>query len=108
MYRQIFLHEDDRVYQRILWRQNGQIKTFQLNTLTFGVSSSSYLVIRTIHKLTEDEGDAYPIAARVFRTHLYVDDLLTETNTIDEACALRNDIITLLAQDGFNTTMGIE
>lgn len=39
MYRQILLHEDDRRFQRILWRENGEIKTFQLNTLTFGVSS---------------------------------------------------------------------
>ncbi|XP_011867526.1 PREDICTED: uncharacterized protein LOC105561808, partial [Vollenhovia emeryi] len=48
MYRQILLHEDDQIYQRILWRQNDQIKTLQLNTLTFGVSSSPYLAIRTI------------------------------------------------------------
>lgn len=74
----------------------------QLNTLTFGVSSSPYLAIRTIHKLTEDEGDAYPAAARILRTHLYVDDLLTGVNTIDEARALRDDIIALLAQGGFN------
>lgn len=102
MYRQISLHEDDQACQRILWRQNGQIKTLQLNTLTFGVSSSPYLAIRTIHKLTKDEGDAYLAAARVLRTHLYVDDLLTGVNTIDEARALRDNIIALLAQDDFN------
>ncbi|XP_070170934.1 uncharacterized protein [Polyergus mexicanus] len=102
MYRQILLHEDDRIYQRILWRQNKHIKTFQLNTLTFGVSSSPYLAIRTVQKLADDEGDAYPIAARVLKTHLYVDDLLTGTNTISEARALRDDIITLLSRGGFN------
>jgi len=59
MYRQILLHEDDQIYQRILWRQNDQIKTFQLNTLTFGVSSSAYLAIRTVLKLADDERDAY-------------------------------------------------
>ncbi|XP_011867405.1 PREDICTED: uncharacterized protein LOC105561748, partial [Vollenhovia emeryi] len=83
MYRQILLHEDDQMYQRILWRQNDQIKTLQLNTLTFGVSSSPYLAIRTIQKLADDEHDAYPDAARVLKTHLYVDDLLTEDNPAD-------------------------
>ncbi|XP_011883759.1 PREDICTED: uncharacterized protein LOC105570914, partial [Vollenhovia emeryi] len=83
MYRQILLHEDDQIYQRILWRQNDQIKTLQLNTLTFGVSSSPYLAIRTIKKLADDEHDAYPDAARVLKTHLYVDDLVTEDNPAD-------------------------
>ncbi|XP_011859009.1 PREDICTED: uncharacterized protein LOC105556522 [Vollenhovia emeryi] len=102
MYRQILLHEDDQMYQRILWRQNDQIKTLQLNTLTFGVSSSPYLAIRTIQKLADDEHDAYPDAARVLKTHLYVDDLLTGTNTVSEARALRDDIITVLSRGGFN------
>ncbi|XP_018377310.1 PREDICTED: uncharacterized protein LOC108770304 [Trachymyrmex cornetzi] len=102
MYRQVILHQDDRTYQRILWRQDGQIKTFQLNTLTFGVSSSPYLAIRTIHKLADDERDAYPNAAEVLKTHLYVDDLLTGAETIDKARSLRDEIITLLSRDGFN------
>jgi len=102
MYRQILLHENDQIYQRILWRQNDQIKTFQLNTLTFGVSSSPYLAIRTVQKLADDERDAYPDAARVLKTHLYVDDLLTGTNTVSEARALRDDIITILSRGGFN------
>lgn len=48
MYRQVLIHEEDRRYQRILWREDGRIKTYQLNTLTFGVSSSPFLAIRTI------------------------------------------------------------
>ncbi|RLU25767.1 hypothetical protein DMN91_001926 [Ooceraea biroi] len=45
MYRQVWVHGDDRRYQRVLWRRNGVIRTFQLNTLTFGVSSSSFLTV---------------------------------------------------------------
>jgi hypothetical protein len=41
MYLQIILHEDDRRYQRLLWRRNGEIETLQFHTLTFGVSSPS-------------------------------------------------------------------
>ncbi|XP_011883162.1 PREDICTED: uncharacterized protein LOC105570513 [Vollenhovia emeryi] len=106
MYRQILLHEDDQIYQRILWRQNDQIKTLQLNTLTFGVSSSPYLAIRTIKKLAGDEHDAYPDAARVLKTHLYVDDLLTGTNTVSEARELRDDIITVLSRGGLISDNG--
>lgn len=74
----------------------------QLNTLTFDVSSSSFLAIRTIQKLADDERDKYLIAARIIKTDLYVDDLLTGANTIEKARTLRDKIIALLAQGGFN------
>ncbi|XP_039311874.1 uncharacterized protein LOC105204988 [Solenopsis invicta] len=102
MYRQILVHDEDRRYQRILWRKNGKIKTFQLNTLTFGIASSPFLAIRTIQKLADDERSSYPRAAEVIESHLYVDDLLTGTETIDEARKLRDDIISLLALGGFS------
>ncbi|XP_066585567.1 uncharacterized protein [Prorops nasuta] len=101
MYRQVLLHEEDRKYQKVLWRQQGVIRTFQLNTLTFGVSSSPFLAIRTVHKLAEDEAENYPKASKIIKEHLYVDDLLTGANTIEEARSLRNEIITLLSKGGF-------
>lgn len=39
---------------------------------------------------------------RIFKKHMYVDDLLTGTNTIEEARVLRDEIIILLARGGFN------
>ncbi|XP_072763659.1 uncharacterized protein [Anoplolepis gracilipes] len=102
MYRQIWLHENDKIYQRLLWRHGHQIKTLQLNTLTFGVSSSPYLAIRTIHKLVDDEGAEFPVTAQVLKNHLYVDDLLTGANIIDEARAVRDDVTALLSRGGFH------
>ncbi|XP_039305157.1 uncharacterized protein LOC105203973 [Solenopsis invicta] len=99
---QVQVHNDDRRYQRIIWRRDGEIKTFQLNTLTFGVASSPFLAIRTIQKLAEDEQHLYPRAAEVLKSHLYVDDLLTGAETIDDARILRDEVITLLARGGFN------
>ncbi|XP_025997894.2 uncharacterized protein LOC113006176 [Solenopsis invicta] len=102
MYRQIWLHEDDQRYQRVLWRYNNEIRTFQLNTITFGVASSPFLAIRTVHKLADDDGDRFPDAARLLKTHLYVDDLLIGTDTVEEARRLRDEVIALLARGGFN------
>lgn len=72
MYRQILIHKDDRKYQRILWRYNGQIRTFELNTVTFGVSSAPFLAIRTIQKLADDEQSNFPIASKILKRDLYV------------------------------------
>ncbi|XP_011882321.1 PREDICTED: uncharacterized protein LOC105570019, partial [Vollenhovia emeryi] len=101
MYRQVSLHESDRRYQRILWRRDGEIMTFQLNTLTFGVASSPFLAIRTIQKLADDECNACPRAAEILKAHLYVDDLLTGAGSIEEARAIRDEIVELLARGGF-------
>ncbi|XP_018376447.1 PREDICTED: uncharacterized protein LOC108769758 [Trachymyrmex cornetzi] len=101
MYRQVWVHQEDRHYQRILWRVNNEVETFQLNTLTFGVFSSSFLAIRTIQKLADDECHAYPKAAKILKQHLYVDDLLTGADTIIEARTIRDDIIALLSRGGF-------
>lgn len=101
MYRQVVMHEDDRRYQRILWRVNDKIETFQLNTVTFDVSSSPFLAIRTVQRLTEDEQYAFPRAADILKSHLYVDDLLIGAETIEETRVVRDEIIALLARDGF-------
>ncbi|XP_066596913.1 uncharacterized protein [Prorops nasuta] len=102
MYRQVWVSESDRCYQRILWRQNNKIQTFELKTLTFGVASSPFLAIRTIHKLADDEMVYYTKASKVLKTDLYVDDLLTGVETVQEACSLRDEIIRLLAKGDFN------
>lgn len=78
------------------------IKTFQLNTLTFGVSSAPFLAIRIIQKLADDERDTFPIAAKILKNHLYVDDLLTGAESIGEIRAIRNEIIALLNRGGFS------
>ncbi|KYN45073.1 hypothetical protein ALC56_00547 [Trachymyrmex septentrionalis] len=97
----VLLHEDDRRYQRILWRRNGRIETLQLDTLAFGVFSSLFLAIHVIQKLADDERHAYPRAIEIIKKHLYVDDLLTEANTIVEVREIRNEIIALLSRGGF-------
>ena len=69
MYRQVQLHDEDRVFHRILWRENANepIKVYALNTVTFGTASAPFLAIRTLHQLAEDEGDEYPGAAIILK-----------------------------------------
>ncbi|XP_044005854.1 uncharacterized protein LOC122850862 [Aphidius gifuensis] len=102
MYRQILLHKDDRAYQRILWRVGDQIRTFELNTVTFGITSSPFLAIRTIHQLADDEANHFPRAAHILKNDLYVDDLLTGASNISETRQLRDEIVKLLKRGQFN------
>lgn len=102
MYRQVLVHEDDRRFQRMLWHDNGEIKTFQLNTLMFGVSSVSFLAIHTVQKLADDKGHAYSKAAKALKEELYVDDLLFGSKFINEVRIIRDEIIALLLRGNFS------
>ncbi|XP_076384172.1 uncharacterized protein LOC143262191 [Megalopta genalis] len=101
MYRQFIVRPDDRAYQRILWRDSrGEIATFELNTVTFGLSSAPYLAIRCLHQLADDEQDATPTASVILKRNLYVDDLLTGADTIEEAQVIQRQITRLLRKGG--------
>ena len=77
MYRQIQIHPDDRKFQRVFWYHQGEIKPFELNTVTFGVSSAPFLAIRTLQQLADDESSDFPRASAFLKRDMYVDDLLT-------------------------------
>ncbi|XP_015124395.1 uncharacterized protein LOC107046317 [Diachasma alloeum] len=76
--------------------------TTKLNTVTFGLASAPYLVIRCLSQLAEDEGKDYPEAALRIKRDLYVDDLLTGADSLEEALKLRDDITTVLKRGGLN------
>ena len=101
MYRQILMHPEDRRFQRIFWYHEGEIRVFQLNTVTFGVSAAPFLAIRTIHQLANDESSSFPLGSEVLKRDLYVDDLLTGANTYGELMRIRDQVIQVLKRGGF-------
>ncbi|XP_076382764.1 uncharacterized protein LOC143260624 [Megalopta genalis] len=103
MYRQFLVRPEDRQYQRILWRDNKNcVKTYELNTVTFGLSAPPYLAIRCLKQLAQDEGHQFPFAAKILQRDFYVDDALTGASTIQEALTLRNELTQLLHSAGLN------
>lgn len=56
MYRQVQIHPDDRVYQRIVWLNDAnEMTTFELKTVTYGCSSAPYLATKALTQLATDE-----------------------------------------------------
>ncbi|XP_063993427.1 uncharacterized protein LOC135171065 [Diachasmimorpha longicaudata] len=102
MYRQVLVRPEDRKYQRILWRNDdGPVRTFQLNTVTFGLSAAPYLAIRSIHQLVEDDGHLYPIGAQALKNDCYVDDLISGADTRQGAIAIQQEAEYLVQRGGF-------
>jgi len=83
MYRQVWVHPDDRCLQRILWRKtpNQPVTTYELNTVTCGTASAPFLTTKCLQKLIEYEAINYPEAAKMASDGFYVDDLLWEQIT---------------------------
>lgn len=103
MYLQILIEPSHQNFQLVLWRKKNTepLSIYKLTRVTFGVNSSPYLAIRTLHQLADDEGDAYPEAARVLRSHTYVDDIISGADTLEEVLSLQEQLISLLAKGGF-------
>ncbi|XP_050597872.1 uncharacterized protein LOC126925909 [Bombus affinis] len=103
MYRQILVRPEDRKYQLILWRNsNGEVETYQLNTVTFGLSTAPYLALRCLKQLAEDEGHRFPRASSVVQRDFYVDDALTGADIKEELISVRHEITDLLRSAGLN------
>lgn len=95
MYRQVLVDSKQPAMQRILWRddENKEIETFELLTVTYGISPASFLATRCLLYLVTEESRDYPQAATAVARDFYVDDLLTGADSLEEARTLRDQII---------------
>ncbi|XP_055527562.1 uncharacterized protein LOC129720153 [Wyeomyia smithii] len=83
MFRQMWVHPDDRKFQQILWRNNPSEpnRKYQLKTVTYGLASSPFHAARVLNQLATDEGHRFPLAVPVIRKGTYVDDVLRSTKS---------------------------
>ncbi|XP_055922737.1 uncharacterized protein LOC129953521 [Eupeodes corollae] len=102
MYRQVLVHPSHRSLQYILWRENPQtpIKTYQLNTITYGTSSAPFLAIRCLKFLADTNQDRFSLGASCLRTDFYVDDMLTGADDLEPLTRKRNEVVAILNPAG--------
>ena len=103
MYRQIWVHEKDVDYQRILWRASptDAIREYQLLTVTYGTASAPYLAQRVHKQLSADEGASFPLATPILKNQFYVDDCLFGSHDLATARSTRDQLIALMNRGGF-------
>ena len=102
MYRAILVTPSQRSLQQILFRfsPSEPIKSYTLNTVTYGTASAPYLATKCLVSLAEQSSnpDAKPAITRDF----YVDDLLSGGETIPAVVDLCQNIITTLSAANCN------
>ncbi|KAL0821872.1 hypothetical protein ABMA28_005274 [Loxostege sticticalis] len=103
MYRNILIRESDRDFQRIVWRTSPEapLRDYRLCTVTFGVSSSPYLALRTIQQLARDEAARFPRASQVLMSDVFVDDVVSGESDESRALSLQQELISICQSAGF-------
>ncbi|XP_071056934.1 uncharacterized protein [Onthophagus taurus] len=86
IYCQIDVHQDDWQFQRIVWRENPSepLQSYDLTTVTYGLSCAPYLAIRCIRQLAEEHVEEQPLGSSALFRDTYVDDIISGANDIDE------------------------
>ena len=103
MFSRIRLKERDRPYHRFLWpEEDGSISTCEMTRVTFGVSCSPYVAIRTTWRAADDAGPDMTEAATAVRENVYVDDYLASTNRIEDALKQAIGVKKVLANGDFH------
>lgn len=103
MYRQVTMTPEHRSLQRIVWRSNSSdpIQNFEMQTVTYGVASSSFLAIRCLFQLAEECKGSHPQIAQIIRKSMLVDDVLHGAHSIKEAAQMCHDLTQILKSGGF-------
>lgn len=103
MYRQVLVDPSQTSLQRILWRESPTCEalTYELNTITYGTASASYLATRCLKQLASEYALQFPFGVERLARDFYVDDLLTGADTLDEILVIRDQLISILDQGKF-------
>ncbi|XP_055633436.1 uncharacterized protein LOC129773808 [Toxorhynchites rutilus septentrionalis] len=103
MYRQVRIHNEDTVFQRIFWRFSVEdpIEIYELLTVTYALTPSSFLATRVIKQLAIDEIGNHPEACAALERDMYVDDYIGGAASVESACYLRKEMDILTSKSGF-------
>ena len=80
MFHWVKIAPEDRDVNRYLWRDlqfNETPKVYRMQRLTFGVNSSPFLAISTVHAHAKKYAELFPNAVQEILQNMYVDDVLT-------------------------------
>ena len=104
MYREVSLSQPDRQLHRFLWREQPDqlIRSYCMNRVTFGVTSSPYVAVRALQQTAADFSTPGSMASQHVYQSFYVDDLLAGADSKEEAITLYNELRELLLKGGFS------
>ncbi|XP_053697048.1 uncharacterized protein LOC128744228 [Sabethes cyaneus] len=103
MYRQVVEAPSDRRFLRIFWREQPSLplRVLELCTVTYGTASAPYQATRCLVQLVKEDGENFPIAARIVKEETYMDDVLSGADSVEDAIVAKQQLKELLSRGGF-------
>jgi hypothetical protein len=89
---------DDQDCLRYVWRNcelENPVTIFRMLSVTFGIVSSPFQAIHTVHKHAEKFGELFPNAEKAIKKDLYMDDLVTGCTSVEETKNLAHELLQL-------------
>ncbi|XP_055850678.1 uncharacterized protein LOC129915223 [Episyrphus balteatus] len=103
MFNQVRLNKEQWDLQRIFWRENRyeQLKEYWLTVVTFGLTSSAHLAVRSVLQAAKEAQHNYPEAANAIKNDFYIDDCATGETDDKKAIQLAKEMYEILKGAGF-------
>ena len=76
------------------------MQDYRMKRVTFGVSASPYLAVRTLQQTASDHAQDHPLASSHIHNSFYVDDLLAWADSVEEALDLYGSLRAVLSKGG--------
>lgn len=104
MFNQIKLSRDQWNLQRIFWRENSTepLREYWLTVVTFGMTSSPFLAVRSVIQAAREAKERYPKAAEAIEKDFYMDDCVTGESSEERAIKLAMEIKQILGNAKFD------
>ena len=98
MFRKIGIDKRDRTWQRIVWRDSPDqpIQDFWINTVIYGLRSSSYQANETRFLLAKQEKHNYFLGADILEHRTYMDDSFGGGDDLESAEKAKQQLIDIL------------
>ncbi|XP_022824611.1 uncharacterized protein LOC111355114 [Spodoptera litura] len=102
MYRVTRVNDMHKPLQKILWRAEPThpLKTYTLNTVTYGTASAPFLATRCLMQLAKECDD--PSTRSTIEHDFYVDDYLSGSSSVREAVDRCRNVIAVLKTGKYN------
>ncbi|GFS85424.1 histone-lysine N-methyltransferase SETMAR [Trichonephila clavipes] len=77
-----------------LWKDNkhNRVKIYEVQTVTYGMTSAPYLEQQTLKQLSYDEENKFPAAVPVLQSNFYMYNGLCGAETLEEAKELQHQL----------------
>jgi hypothetical protein len=102
MFHRMRLPPEHEKYHRFLFREKttDPIGHFCFTKMAFGLADSPFKALRGVQMHVDKFKEDFRLAAAELRRNLYVDDLLSGTDKVEDALALQREAVELMAKAG--------